>query len=143
MRKLILAAGAALAMLASPASAQSDSHAGTWSFQSQPYGNEQFGVLMSGTAVMTVEARGRYSIRLLVNELIIERASGRSQLITAHETCTGELDGEVLNISCQMAEPLEGYEPDNFVLQRGETADQLVGALSSAATATVTFNRMR
>ena len=41
------------------------------------------------------------------------------------------------------AEPLDGYEPDNFILQPGEGSDQLVGALSSATSATVTFNRLR
>ena len=42
----------------------------------------------------------------------------------------------------QMAEPLECYEPDTFVLQAGE-ADQLVGVLQSNDTSQVTFSRIR
>jgi hypothetical protein len=143
MRKLVFAGCAGLAMLAAPASAQNNSLAGTWSFQSQSYGNEEFGVIMSGAAVIERPSRGRYSIRMLVHEQIVERETGRSRLLTARQNCTGTQDGEQFSITCQMAEPLEGYQPDNFVLQRGENADQLVGALSSAATTTVTFDRMR
>ncbi len=143
MRRLMVAAMAAMA-LSAPASAQDVGDlSGTWSFQSNPYGNEQFGVVMSGVAVMTASAPDRYDIRLLANELIIERATGRSQILSARQSCTGEnTDGQV-SITCQMAEALEGYEPDNFILQAGANGEQLVGALSSATSATVTFNRLR
>jgi hypothetical protein len=138
MRKFLFAAAAALA-LAAPASAQQASDlTGTWAFQTAPYGNEQFGIVMSGVAVIAGE-----DVRLLANELIIERASGRSQTLTARQTCRAEnADGQI-SITCQMAEPLQGYEPDNFILQPGEGSDQLVGALSSATSATVTFTRLR
>jgi hypothetical protein len=96
---------------------------------------------MSGVAVASPAAPNRYDIRLVANERIIDRASGQSQLLTARQTCTGESDGAQLTITCQMAEPLEGYQPDNFLLQQGE-ADQLVGVLDSAASSQVTFTRV-
>jgi len=37
---------------------------------------------------------------------------------------------------------VQGYEPDNFVLQVGET-DQLVGVLRSQASPQVMFSRVR
>ena len=136
-------AAAAMLALAAPAQAQEASdRSGTWAFQTAPYGDAQFGVVMSGVAIMTASAPGRYDVRLLANELIIERATGRSQVLTARQTCTGEEADGQFALSCQLAEPLEGYQPDNFVLQAGENADQLVGALSSAASATVTFSRV-
>jgi hypothetical protein len=138
MRKFLFAAAAALT-LAAPANAQQVGDlSGTWAFQTAPYGNEQFGIVMSGAAIIAGQ-----DVRLITNELIIERATGRSQVLTARQTCRAEnADGQV-SITCQMAEPLQGYEPDNFILQAGEGNDQLVGALSSATSATVTFNRMR
>lgn len=142
MRSLLWTVLPITLLAATPVAAQPSDLAGTWAFQTQPYGDQQFGVVMSGVAIATPAARGRYDIQLLANELIMERASGRSQVITARQTCTGEdADGQV-NITCQMAEPLEGYQPDNFVLQRGET-DQLVGVLSSTASGQVTFTRVR
>lgn len=132
----------ALAALSAPASAQQQDLSGTWAFQTQDYGNQQYAVAMSGVAIMTATAPGRYDIRLVANELLGERATGRSQLITARQTCTGEEDGPQFTIRCQMAEPLEGYEPDNFLLQRGD-ADQLVGVLNSATSGQVTFTRVR
>jgi len=144
MMKQVLIAAAAMTAFASPASAQEfNDLSGTWAFQTSPYGNAQFAVLMSGAATMSASAPGRYDIRLIANEIIIDRASGQSQVITARQTCTGETSGAQFSIACQMAEPLEGYEPDNFVLQAGEDGDQLVGALSSAASATAAFTRMR
>jgi hypothetical protein len=145
MRGILLAAAVAIAACtaAPPAGAQSQGDlSGTWAFQTQPYGNAEFGVIMSGVAIMTIESGDRYTINLLANELIVSQSSGQSQLITARQTCTGESVGEQFNISCQLSEPLEGYQPDNFVLQRGE-ADQLVGVLSSATSGQVTFNRVR
>lgn len=145
MRALLMAA-ALLAACSAPTSAGAQAQgdlAGTWAFQTQSYGGEAMGAVMSGAAVMTASAPNRYEIRLLSNELVVNRATGQSRLLTARQTCTGEMDGAQFSIACQMAEPLEGYQPDNFVLQRGDNPDQLVGALSSASSATVTFTRMR
>jgi hypothetical protein len=142
MRALFAAGLGALALLSAPASAQERQYAGTWAFMTAPYGDERFGVMMSGAATFTATAPGRYDIRLIANEMIVERASGSAQTITARQTCTGESDGAQFVISCQLAEPLEGYAPDNFILQQGEL-DQLVGVLSSNASAQVTFSRMR
>jgi len=143
MRGLAAGLVLGLAALAGPAEAQSrNSLDGTWAFQSEPYGDEQFGVVMSGTAVITLAGQNRYDVRLLTNELVIQRQTGRSQLITARQTCTGDAAGGQFNINCQMAEPLEGYEPDSFVLQQGER-DQMVGAFASASSSQVTFTRMR
>jgi hypothetical protein len=132
-----------VAMWAAPASAQSgDAYAGTWAFQTASYGSDQVGAIMSGVAVIERAARNRYNIRLLANERLVNRDTGQSAFLTARQTCTGQLDGAQFTIRCQLAEPVEGYEPDNFVLQQGE-ADQLVGVLSSSASPQVTFTRMR
>ncbi len=142
MRGWILATAAMLAAMAGPASAQSgDAHAGTWAFQTQPYGDEQFSVIMSGVAVVSRPRRGRYEIRLVSNELIVSQ-DGQSQMVTARQACTGGASGGQFSITCRMAEPLDGYEPDNFVLQTGER-DQMVGVLSSATSSQVTFTRVR
>lgn len=141
--RALMAAGALLLALAGPAAAQTANYAGTWAFQTEPYGDERFGVIMSGAAVMTAAARGRYDIRLIANELIIDHQSGQSRMLTARQNCTGELAGAQLNVTCQLAAPIEGYEPDNFVLQQGQDADELVGVLASAASSEVTFARLR
>ncbi|MGE0740924.1 MAG: hypothetical protein AB7O98_06235 [Hyphomonadaceae bacterium] len=142
MRMIVCAALAALAMAATPAIAQDDPYAGTWAFQTSTYGDDQFGVIMSGAAIITPAAPGRYDIRLVANELIHAHETGQSQMLTAHQTCTGETDGAQFSISCQLAEPLDGYEPDNFAVQPGRTGE-LIGVLSSAASAQVTFTRVR
>lgn len=135
---------AALALMAAPmAHAQSnDAFEGTWAFQTASYGTEQVGAIMSGAAVITRQAANRYTIRLISNERLVNRDTGQGAFLTARQNCTGVNDEGQFTISCQMAEPLEGYEPDNFVLQAGET-DQLVGVLSSNNSSQVTFSRMR
>jgi hypothetical protein len=145
MRKFLLAACAVLAMGASAAQAQSnDPFAGTWAFQSSPYGNEQFGVIMSGAMTATRERGDRYRVRLTANELIIAREGGESRMLTAHQNCEGVRSGEVLNITCRLDDAPDGYEPDNFLLQRGEgeTEGQLVGSMTGNGTE-VTFSRVR
>lgn len=143
MRGFLIAAAALVAMATPVASAQSgDAFAGTWAFQTASYGSEQVGAIMSGAAVITREAPNRYAIRLISNERLVNRDTGEGAFLTARQNCTGVNDGGQFTISCQMAEPLEGYEPDNFVLQAGE-ADQLVGVLSSQTSSQVTFSRMR
>lgn len=148
MRTMLLAGFAALAAcaaVASTAAAQSgDAFAGTWAFQSQPYGNEQFGVIMSGAMTATHTRGDAYTVRLTANELIIARGTGESRMLTAHQTCEGVRAGEVLNITCTIAEAPEGYAADNFILQRGEGEEegQLVGAMTGNGTQ-VTFSRVR
>jgi hypothetical protein len=144
MRAFLIAAAALAVCSAAPtASAQSgDAFDGTWAFQTQSYGTERVGGIMSGAAVITREAANRYAIRLLSNERLVNRDTGQGAFLTARQTCTGVNDDGQFTINCQMAEPLEGYEPDNFVLQTGE-ADQLVGVLQSNNSSQVTFSRMR
>ena len=143
MRGRMMAAALALsAAMSGTAFAQADgTFAGTWAFQTDPY-TASAGTLaiMSGVAVMRAEASG-YAIQLLVNELVTQ--GNRSATITARENCRGALDDGQFNITCEMAEPLEGYAPDTFVLQTGEVPDQLVGALVSSSSAQVTFTRVR
>ena len=140
---LIAAMTAMLAGVAAPATAQQGGDfSGTWAFQTASYGSEQVGAIMSGVAVIARAGRDRYDIRLLANERLVNRDTGQSAFLTARQTCTGEVDGAQFTIRCQLAEPVEGYEPDNFVLQQGE-ADQLVGVLSSNASPQVTFTRLR
>ncbi len=138
MRRLILAAFATICLTA-PARAQQGGIEGVWAFQSEPYGDERFAVSMSGAALIAGESRGRYAVRLTVNEMIVERASGRSRIITAQQNCIGERDGTQLSISCEMAEPLEGYTPDAFLLQSSD--GQLAGVLNAGPQ--VTFTRVR
>ncbi len=141
MRGFLIAAMALAA--ASTAHAQTgDAFEGTWAFQTQSYGTEQVGAIMSGAAVITREAPNRYAIRLLANERLVNRDTGQGAFLTARQNCTGVNDDGQFTITCQMAEPLEGYTADNFVLQTGE-ADQLVGVLNSNNSSQVTFSRMR
>jgi hypothetical protein len=139
MRIVVVLAALGLIALAPAARAQPDNLAGAWAFQSEPYGNEQFAVSMSGAAVWEEARNGRYAIRLTANELIVERTSNRSRIITAHQNCSGERDGAQIAISCEMAEPLEGYTPDAFLLQASD--GQLAGVLNSGPQ--VTFARVR
>src|ERR1043165_8863183 len=138
MRKILLVIMAAA--LAPPAYAQThvtaapSSYAGTWGFQSEDYGNDDYGVAMSGVAVITPSSHpNRYDIRLLVQEMIPQRESGMTHMLVAHENCAGDGANGQLAITCEMSEPLQNYQPDSFILQPGESADQLVGALSSAS----------
>lgn len=141
MRSILAAAFFAMA-LTTPAAAQDSDFSGTWAFQTEPYGSQQFGVVMSGAAVLTPVAPDRYDIALLAQELIVDRASGQSQVISARQSCTGNYDGAQFTIACELAEEIEGYAPDNFLLQPGEDG-RLVGVLDSAASSQVTFTRLR
>lgn len=146
MRAWMLSAAAALIACSAPVQAAAQgsdgSLAGTWAFQTESYGNMQTGAIMSGTAILTPAGAHRYDVRLLAHERIVDRMTGRTRLITAHQTCTCSVEGGQITISCEMAEPLEGYQPDTFVLQQRE-ADELVGALDSSAHSQVTFSRVR
>lgn len=135
---------AAITLAVAPvAHAQSgDAFEGTWAFQTASYGNEQVGGIMSGAATITREAPNRYAVRLIANERLVNRDTGQTAFLTARQNCTGENADGQFTISCQMAEPLDGYEPDTFVLQAGE-ADQLVGVQQSSTSPQVTFSRMR
>lgn len=146
MRVLMMGAAALLVACtaASKAGAQGvDDLAGTWAFQTTPYGSQQVRAYMSGVAVMTETGPGRYDIRLMANERLTSRVTGQTRLLVARQSCSGEMVGEQFTITCELAEPFEGYTPDNFLLQRGEESDQLVGVLSSNAEAQATFTRMR
>jgi hypothetical protein len=143
MRVMILAAAAAC-LMATPARAQyMPDLSGTWAFQTNSYGNEEFGVIMSGAANFTATTAGRYTVQLIANELIVQRESSASQMLTARQNCVAEdADGQ-LTITCQLSEAVEGYEPDNFLLQAGTSPDELVGALTSGSSPQVTFTRLR
>ncbi|MGE0046255.1 MAG: hypothetical protein AB7H66_16800 [Hyphomonadaceae bacterium] len=142
MRAFLFVSAALVAFAAAPARAQSgDSFEGTWAFQTASYGSEQVGAIMSGAAVITRAGGNRYDIRLVSNERLVNRDSGQQAFLTARQTCTGDRDGGQFTITCQLAEAVEGYQPDNFVLQQGE-ANQLVGVLSSSASPQVTFSRL-
>lgn len=143
MRAMVMAVAGAACFAAAASAQPSADHAGTWAFQTTLYGTPQVGAYMSGVAVMTASAPGRYDIRLMANERLVNRATGETRLLVAHQSCSGEQDGAQFSITCQLAEPLENYASDNFVLQQGEDAGQLVGVLASAAHAQVTFTRMR
>lgn len=144
MRTLIVGALAALSLTAAPAAAQAgNAYAGTWAFQTEDYGNEDYSVIMSGVAVVTpASTPNRYRVQVLAQESIVQNETGDSRLLVARENCHGETANGQLSIECEMAEPLQGYEPDTFLLQTGE-ADRMVGVMSSATNAQVTFDRMR
>jgi hypothetical protein len=144
MRALMMGAVMAACWIAAPASAQdANDLSGTWAFQTSSYGNEQFGVIMSGAATFTATAPNRYDVRLIANELIVQRETSASQMLTARQNCTGENTDGQLTLTCQLSEAVEGYEPDNFLLQAGTTPDELVGALTSGSSPQVTFTRLR
>jgi hypothetical protein len=143
MRTFLVAVAAAMA-LAAPANAQDTNDlSGTWSFQTASYGNEQFGVIMSGAAIFTANGANRYDVRLIANERIVQRDTAQYRMLTARQTCSAENAEGQITLTCQLSQPLEGYEPDNFVLQTGANADELVGALNSASSPEVTFSRLR
>lgn len=128
-----------------PAGAQAeagDAYVGTWAFQTAPYAaaQGQVAAVMSGVAVVTPGADHQYDIRLIAHEYITQGA--RSVMLTARETCRGEVQDAQFAITCQMAEPLEGYQPDAFVLQAGE-ADEMLGVVSNDSSPQVTFTRLR
>ncbi|MEQ1820241.1 MAG: hypothetical protein ABL871_16685 [Terricaulis sp.] len=143
MRTFLIAAATLAACSAPMAQAQSvrDALDGTWAFQTASYGDERVGAIMSGAAIFLRSAQDRYDISLISNERLVNRETGETAFLTARQTCTGVNDGGQLTVSCQLAEPLEGYEPDNFVLQAGEDR-QLIGVLSSAASPQVTFSKL-
>lgn len=142
MRAFLIASAALMAFAASPASAQSsDPFEGTWAFQTESYGNEQAGAIMSGAAIITRAGSDRYDIRLLSNERWVNRDTGEQRFLTARQNCTGVNDDGQFTITCQIAEAVEGYSPDNFILQRGEN-NELVGVLSSNVNSEVTFSRV-
>jgi hypothetical protein len=144
MRVMILGAVMAACLMAAPANAQdANDLSGTWAFQTSSYGNEQFGVIMSGAATFAATAPNRYDVRLIANELIVQRETSASQLLTARQNCVGENADGQLTITCQLSEAVEGYQPDNFLLQPGTSADELVGALTSGSSPQVTFTRLR
>ncbi len=144
MRATILGMALAACLLTTPANAQqSGDLSGTWAFQSSTYGNEQFGVIMSGAAVFTATAPNRYNVRLIANERIVQRDTAQYRMLTARQTCAAENAEGQITLTCRLSEPVEGYEPDNFVLQAGANADELVGVLNSASTPQVTFSRLR
>lgn len=139
MRTIVMAMALALSA-ATPAAAQTSDLSGTWAFQTEPYGDDQVAVAMSGVAVITAVAPRRYDVRLLAQELLVY-ARNRTQLITARQNCTGDVDDGQISISCELSEPVEGYAPDNFVLQQSGDGE-LSGVLTSASTAQVTFSRL-
>jgi len=149
MRKIWFAALAAAVSLATPAYAQTQpaaasSYAGTWGFQSEDYGNDDYGLAMSGVAVIApAQAPNRYTISLLTQQQLTERESGETHTLVAHETCTGDASNGQLAITCQLADPTQNQQPDSFLLQRGDSVDQMVGALTtSQQNGETTFNRL-
>ncbi len=143
MRAMMTSAALAVFAFAAPASAQqANDLSGTWSFQTASYGNEQFGVIMSGAAVFIATTPGRYTVRLIANERIVQRETSQFRLLVARQNCVAEDEDGQIAITCRLADTVEGYEPDNFALQAGENADELVGALSTGYSPQVTFTRL-
>jgi hypothetical protein len=147
MRGRILAIAALMAaawVSAAPARAQGDdAFAGTWGFQSEDYGNDDYGAAMSGVVVITPAApANHYSIKLLAQEVISQREDGQSHLLVARENCSGENTNGQLSVTCQMAEPVDNYQPDALVIQAVDH-DHLGGVLTTSSGASVNFNRVR
>ena len=143
----ILVAVAAAACAATPAFAQTQTaasaapYAGTWGFQSDDYGTDDYGLVMSGVAVITQTQGNRYNVRLLTQQQLTERESGETHMLVGRENCTGDASNGQLAITCQ-ADPLQDRQPDTFLLQQGDSADQLVGALTSSSNSQTTFSRL-
>jgi hypothetical protein len=135
---------AATLLCAAPARAQAgDAFAGTWGFQSDDYGNDDYGAAMSGVAIITAAATAHhYNVKLLAQEVISQRADGQSHLLVARENCTGADESGQLTVSCQLAEPLQNYQPDSFAIEAVDH-DHLGGALTSSGGVSVNFNRFR
>ncbi|MFZ2030626.1 MAG: hypothetical protein WAU68_09990 [Vitreimonas sp.] len=146
--RIILLAALAAAALAASANAQTQTAAaeprftGTWGFQSEDYGTDDYGLAMSGVAVITQAQGTHYNVRLLTQQQLTERESGQTHMLVGHETCSGDASNGQLAITCQ-ADPLQDRQPDTFLLQRGDNADQLVGAITSSSNSQATFSRMQ
>lgn len=127
---------------ATPTSVQTGDFNGTWGFQSEDYGNDDYGAAMSGVAIITPgSSSNRYNIKLLTQEIISQREDGQSHLLVAHENCNGENTNGQLTVTCTMAQPLDNYTPDTFVVQIVD-GDHLGGVLTGASGASVNFNRV-
>lgn len=157
MRWTILTTAVALAggcLLSAPAWAQNnsstpasvqggDQFSGTWGFQSEDYGNDDYGASMSGVAIVTSGASANhYTIKVLAQEVISQREDGQSHLLVARENCKGEDTNGQLTVTCTLAEPLDNYSPDEFVIQAVDH-DHLGGVLTTSSGASVNFNRVR
>jgi hypothetical protein len=144
MRTTILAAFALAAVCAAaPAHAQAnDPFAGTWGFQTEDYGTDDYNAAMSGVAVITPASGNRYSIKLLAQEMVTLSADNQSRLLVARENCTGVNENGQLTVTCELAEPVDNYQPDAFEIQAVDR-DHLGGVLTASANASVNFNRVR
>jgi hypothetical protein len=133
------------AITAAPAQAQSNPFTGTWAFQTEDYGSESIVVTLSGAAIITHNG-ARYDIRLVAHEQasvqqpVMEGED--TEIVAAHQRCTGEADGAQFTITCEIVDAPESYAPDNFVLQV-DAPGRMVGVLQSASTGQVTFTRVR
>ena len=145
----ILVVAAAAACAATPALAQTQTaassapYAGTWGFQSEDYGNDDYGAAMSGVMVITAGSSAHhYNINLLAQEMISQKSDDESHLLVAREDCKGEDVSGQLTVTCELSEPVDNYQPDAFAIQAVDH-DHLGGALTSSDGASVNFNRVR
>jgi hypothetical protein len=141
---LATAALASACLYSTPARAQGgDQFSGTWGFQSEDYGNDDYGASISGVAVITPGAgANHYTVKVLAQEVISQRQDGQSHLLVARENCNGEDTSGQLTVTCHMAEPLDNYTPDEFVIQAVDH-DRLGGVMAGSSGASVNFNRVR
>lgn len=144
MRNFVAAMLIGGAMLAAPsAQAQTNSarYVGTWAFQTNAYGQDQGAArALSGSAVIR-RSGGGYDVRLVAHEIEIGPDGSGTILSAVRERCRGALEGAQLTITCELAEEVPNYQPDNFVLQAGEDG-QLVGVMSSVTSGEVVFTRV-
>lgn len=134
--RVFLFIAAALCAFVAPAAAQAPrDFAGTWAFRTDQYGPGS----LSGAAVIQPGRRGgAFTIRLMAQEHNLETGA----ITSVAQTCTGVATGGQLSITCELAEEMENYAPDNFELSL-TAPGRMEGVLQSASHAQALFVRVR
>ncbi len=137
---VLIAAGLSLGLSAYADSRDPGDVLGSWTFQTQPYRDEQ--CVMSGTMRLTDDPEeGVYACELTAVEVC--SMWGRSVVL---QQCNARRFGNQVSIRSRITQMLEQktpdliYVPDNFTLTIQDPS-RMYGALVSAATAAVEFRR--
>jgi hypothetical protein len=140
---MIGAACAAALMGAGAAYAQSPANlTGTWAFHTADYSPDpQYSLHMSGVADLRRSGRGRYTIRLMTQEVPAQGSQFTESW--ARQNCTGVAQGDALEITCTVASSSsDQYQADNFQLNV-QADGTMTGQLVSNVTAPVVFRKFR
>lgn len=117
MRRLVMGATLALALLAAPAQAQSgDPFVGTWAFQTatRPF-TETSSTMLTGTAIVSAPRGGHYQVQVVVHEFFVSNTGQvRVNQPATRQACEGRADGGALALTCTLIEAPPDYGADTF-----------------------------